>query len=145
MIDIFKCFAITNKHANVYLDSVLAPFELCACHRVYIKKIVQNPGITRDNLKHIAHVHPSNTTRAIDYLEEKGFIIKTLKEDDRRICLLYPTDKLIEVYDILVEAENKWIDIITNGMTPEDLELYKKFLTLSTELSVNYIHKKNNE
>ena len=142
MIDIFKCFTITNKHANVYLDSVLEQYELCACHRVYIKRIVLNPGITRDTLKNIVHVHPSNTTRAIDYLEEKGYIIKTLKTDDKRICLLYPTDKLYEVYNVLEKAENEWINIITEGLSQEELELYKKFLAKSTELSVNYIHKK---
>ena len=46
---------------------------------IYIKKIIEHPGITRDNIKNIAHVHPSNTTRAIDYMEEKGYVIKALK------------------------------------------------------------------
>lgn len=141
MIDIFKCFAITNKHANVFLDNKLESYGLCAGHRVFIKRIVQSPGITRDAIKNIAHVHPSNTTRAIDYLEEKGFITKSIKEDDKRICMLYPTEKLKEVYNVLVVAENEWIEIITQGMSKEELELYKKFLSMSTELSVKYIHK----
>ena len=141
MIDIFKCFAITNKHANVFLDKKLEPFGLCACHRVFIKMIVQKPGITRDALKNITHVHPSNTTRALDYLEEQGYITKSIKEEDKRICMLYPTDKFKEVYDVLVEAENEWIKVITEGMNEEELELYKKFLSVSTELSVKYIHK----
>lgn len=141
MVDIFKCFSITTKHANVYLDQVLEPFELCSSHRVFIKKIIQNPGITRDTIKNIAHVHPSNTTRTIDYLEEKGFIIKSLKEEDKRICMLFPTDKLFEVYKVLEVSENNWIDIITEGMSEEELESYKKFLSISTELSSKYIHK----
>ena len=142
MIDVFKCFNITTKHANVFLDSKLEKYDLCSCHRIFIRKVCEKPGITRDSLKNVAHVHPSNITRTIDYLEEKGYIVKVLKEDDKRICMLYPTDKLHEVYDVLIEAENEWIGIITKGMTEEELELYKKFLILSTELSVNYIHKK---
>lgn len=142
MIDIYKCYNITSKHANVFLDQKLEKYELCSCHRIYIKKIIENPGITRDSIKMIAHVHPSNTTRAIDYMEEKGYVIKSLKEEDKRICLLYPTNKLQEVYNVLIKAENEWIDIITEGMTEEELEAYKKFLLLSTELSIKYIHKK---
>ena len=141
MVDIFKCFSITSKHANVYLDQVLEPFGLCSSHRVFIKRIIQNPGITRDTIKNIAHVHPSNTTRTIDYLEEKGFIIKSLKEEDKRICMLFPTDKLFEVYKVLEVAENNWINIITEGMTAEELYSYKKFLAISTELSSKYLHK----
>lgn len=142
MIDIYKCFNITSKHASVFLDEKLNQFELCSGHRVFIKRIYENPGITRDTLKNIVHVHASNVTRAIDYMEEKGYITKSLKEDDKRICLLYPTEKLKEVYDVLVQAEKEWTNIITDGLTEEELETYKKFLTISTELSVKYIHKK---
>ena len=142
MIDIYKCFNITSKHASVYLDEKLSKFDLCSTHRVFVKRIYEKPGITRDTIKNIAHVHPSNVTRAIDYMEEKGYITKSLKEDDKRICLLYPTEKLNEVYDIIVEAEKEWTKIITEGLTEEELEIYEKFLALSTELSVKYIHKK---
>ena len=141
MIDIYKCFNITSKHASVYLDDKLSRFGLCSGHRVFVKKIYERPGITRDTIKNIAHVHASNVTRAIDYMEEKGYIIKSLKEDDKRICLLYPTDKLKEVYDVLIEAEKEWTNIITAGLSEEELEQYKKFLSISTELSTKYIHK----
>ena len=141
MIDIYKCFNITSKHASVYLDEKLSKFDLYSTHRVFVKRIYEKPGITRDTIKNIAHVHPSNVTRAIDYMEEKGYITKSLKEDDKRICLLYPTDKLKEVYDVLIEAEKEWTNIITEGLSEEELELYKKFLSISTELSAKYIHK----
>ena len=142
MNDIYRYFNIITKHSNVFFDSKLAKFELCSGHRIFIKKIKEKPGITRDSFKHIAHVHPSNITRAIDYLEEKGFIIKELKEEDKRICLLYPTEKLDEVYRVLIEAEKEWTSIITEGLTEEELAMYKKFLSISTELSVKYVHKK---
>ncbi len=141
MIDIFKCFSITSKHASVFLDKKLEQFELCSSHRIFIKMIVEKPGITRDALKNIAHVHPSNTTRTLDYLEEKGYIVKIQKEVDKRICMLYPTEKLKEVYDVLINSENEWIGIITEGMSEDELRIYKQFLSMSTELSVKYIHK----
>ena len=142
MIDIYKCFNIISKHASVFLDEKFSKFELCSGHRVFVKRIYENPGITRDQIKNIAHVHASNVTRAIDYMEEKGYITKVLKEDDKRICLLFPTEKLKEVYDVLIEAEKEWTSIITEGLTEEELEMYKKFLSISTELSVKYVHKK---
>ncbi len=142
MIDIYKSFNIISKHASVFLDEKLHKFNLCSGHRIFIKKIYENPGITRDTIKNIAHVHASNVTRAIDYMEEYGFIVKVVKEDDKRICLLYPTEELKKVYDVLIEAEQEWTKIITEGLTEEELELYKKFLSISTELSVKYVHKK---
>ena len=142
MNNLFRYFSIISKHSNVYLDKALESFELCGCHRVFIKRIVENPGITRDKIKQIAHVHPSNTTRTLDYLENLGYIIKKISEQDKRICELYPTDKLKEAYDVLMIAEKEWIDIITKGMNNEELEVFTKCLEVSTTNSIECIHKK---
>lgn len=142
MNNLFRYFSIISKHANVYLDKALESFELCGCHRVFIKRIVENPGITRDKIKQIAHVHPSNTTRTLDYLENLGYIIKKISEQDKRICELYPTDKLKEAYAVLMKAEKEWIDIITKGMNDEELEVFTKCLEVSTTNSIECIHKK---
>ena len=144
MNNLFRYFSIISKHSNVYLDKALEKFELCGCHRVFIKRITENPGITRDKIKQIAHVHPSNTTRTIDYMESLGFIIKKISEQDKRICELYPTEKLKEVYDVLFKAENEWIDIITKGMSTEELEVFTKSLEVMTTNSIECIHKKEN-
>ena len=84
MDELFRYFNIISKHANVYIDKVLEPFGLYSCHRVFIKKIIEHPGITRDKIKNMVHIHPSNTTRIIDFLEEKEYIIKKISEEDRR-------------------------------------------------------------
>lgn len=144
MNNLFRYFSIISKHSSVYLDKALESFELCGCHRVFIKRIVENPGITRDKIKQIAHVHPSNTTRTIDYLESLGFIVKKISEQDKRICELYPTDKLKEAYNVLVKAENEWIDIITKGMNETELEMFTKTLEVATTNSIECIHKKEN-
>lgn len=140
MTDFIKCFNITKKHSDIFLDQKLEKFDLCSCHRIYIKKVIEHPGVTRDQIKSFAHVHPSNITRSIDYLEEKGFIKKVIKEEDRRICELYPTDSLKEVYDVLIEAENEWDKIVTEGLSEEEVELYRNFLKLSAHLSAKFIH-----
>ncbi|MBO5793030.1 MAG: MarR family transcriptional regulator, partial [Lentisphaeria bacterium] len=89
--------------------------------------------ITRDQIKNIAHVHASNVTRAIDYMEEKGYITKVLKEDDKRICLLFPTEKLKEVYDVLIEAEKEWTSIITVKIFGSS-QLKQKIFTLTLNI-----------
>lgn len=141
MNDIFSNFNIIQKHGSVYLDEALSKFGLYSCHRVFIKKIVETPGITRDKIKNIAHIHPSNTTRTIDTLEENGFLIKVIDEADRRICKLYPTDKLKEAYVVLKQKEQEWINVITEGMNETEVELYSKLLERSMDLSVRCIHK----
>lgn len=142
MEELFKYFNIISKHTNVYLDQALAEFGLCSCHRPFVKIIVNNPGITRDKIKNMVHIHPSNTTRIIDFLEENDFIVKKINEEDRRLCELYPTVKLEKVYDCLCVVEKEWIDIITKGIDQEELVKYQEFLKVSATNSIENIHAK---
>ena len=120
MEETFRYINIISKHTNAYLDKNLAKYNLCSAHRTFIRKIYENPGITRDTLKTIVHVHPSNTTRIIDDLEEKGYIEKKTLDSDKRICMLYPTNKLEEVYNYLKNVEEDWIRIMTENLDEED-------------------------
>ena len=138
--DCFRDFEIISKHAHVYLDNKLEAYGLNHCYRIYIKKITEEEGITRDKIKTYTHVHPSNTTRAIDYLADNGFVIKKISELDKRICNLYPTDKLKEVYKELIKAENEWVDIITKELSNEEKDIYFSLLNKSTHLSSIAIH-----
>lgn len=140
MDDLFKNLNIISKHTKVYLDKYLEKYELCSCHRTFIRKIVEQPGITRDKIKNIAHVHPSNTTRIIDYLEEKNYVIKSINEQDKRICNLYPTDRLIDVYYDLVQIEERWIAILTKSLSNEELAQLDKILGVLRNNSVEEIH-----
>ena len=142
MDNIYRMFYIISKHGNEYIDDKLKQFNVSSYHYSFIKKIYENPGITRDHIKNLVHMHPSNTTRAIDYLEENGLITKKVDENDRRICELYPTSKLEIVYLTILKCEKEWIEIITAGLTEEEKANYFSFIKKSCDLSINEIHRK---
>ena len=142
MEDTFRYINILSKHTSVYLDRALAKYNLCSAHRTFIRKIYEKPGITRDTIKNIVNVHPSNTTRIIDDLEEKGYIIKKQLQDDKRICELYPKETLKEVYDFLAKVEAEWTEIVLGGLTSEEKETFNKLLLKVTQNSIDEIHKK---
>lgn len=141
--DCFKNIIILAKHGNEYLDRILEPYNLNSSYRIFIKKIVENPGITRDNLKQIVYVHPSNTTRALQYLEEVKLIDVKLKATDKRILEIYPTLKLQEIYDVILKAEDEWIDIVTADFSKEDKELFIKLIKEAKSASIKEIHKED--
>lgn len=142
MEETFRYINIISKHTNAYLDKNLAKYNLCSAHRTFIRKIYENPGITRDTLKTIVHVHPSNTTRIIDDLEEKGYIEKKTLDSDKRICMLYPTNKLEEVYNYLKNVEEDWIRIMTENLDEEDKKKFDELLKSVARNTIDEIHHK---
>ena len=142
MEELFRYINIISKHTSCYLDKALSKYNLCSAHRTFIRKIYENPGITRDTIKNIVHIHPSNTSRIIDDLEEKGLIIKKTLDSDKRICELYPTEKLEEIYNYLVKVEEEWITILTKSLTEEDNIEFNRLLKIVAKNTIDEIHKK---
>ncbi len=140
--DEFKYFHLINKHANLFIDNALSKYGLNSAYRIFIKIIVEEPGITRDQIKVRAHVHPSNTTRCIDYLSDNDFITKQEKENDKRICMLYPTDKLKEVYDLLISKIDEWENSLFEGISEEERN---ELSTKLKDLSIKAINKAHNQ
>ena len=139
--DTFRYINILSKHTSAYLDRALAKYNLCSSHRTFIRKIYEKPGITRDTIKNIVHIHPSNTTRIIDDLEMKGYITKVQSKEDKRICELYPNESLKEVYDYLIIVEEKWAKIVTNDLSDSEKEIFNNLLQRVMKNSVDEIHK----
>ena len=142
MEDTFRYINIISKHTNAYLDKALSKYNLCSAHRTFIRKIYENPGITRDTLKNIVHVHPSNTTRIIEDLEEKGFIEKKTLDNDKRICALFPLELLEEVYRYLEEVESKWIEVMTVNLSMDEKEEFNRLLKIVAKNTIDEIHHK---
>ena len=134
---------VLAKHGNEFLDKKLEDYGISCYHYTFIKKIYENPGITRDYLKNIVHVHPSNTTRVLDYLEDKKLIIKKKDEKDRRICELYPTkdQKMRLNINTLIENGDLYENIITKVFNEEEKKKYFSSIEKSYKLSIKEIHK----
>ena len=64
---------------------------------------------------------------------------------DKRICYLYPTNKLQVVYNALIKAEQEWMGLITKEFSEEDKAKYFDLLNKSSNLSMIAIHGDHNE
>lgn len=103
-MELIKWLSIADRHAKMYMDRQLAPLNLNSSHYMYVIKICENPGITQDQFFNFFYVNPSNITRAIAYLEKKGFLIRRRSKEDKRTCRLYPTEKAKKAYPAIREA-----------------------------------------
>ena len=81
-----------------YLDRALAPLEINNSQYFYILKICETPGMTQDTVLQTVHRSPSNITRALAQLEEKGYLTRKPSERDKRTCRLYPTARATAAY-----------------------------------------------
>lgn len=117
-----KWIAVLGRMSAVYLDKELSHLDINGSHHAYIMHICNTPGIMQDSLRELMYVNPSNITRALQYLEDNGFIEKVVLESDKRTCQLFPTEKARAIYPEILAILAKWESQITQDMTDDEKE-----------------------
>lgn len=111
-----------------YRDEAMAPFGLRGCHVGYLTRICANPGVCQDQLAKQMLLNKSNVARQAAVLEEQGFITRVPSDTDKRMLLLYPTEKAQQLLPKLQEIIAGWDSIISRDMTQEELQTLTRLL-----------------
>ena len=111
-----------------YRDEAMAPFGLRGCHVGYLTRICANPGVCQDQLAKQMLLNKSNVARQAAALEEQGFITRVPSDADKRMLLLYPTEKAQLLLPKLQEIVAGWDSIISRDMTEEELQTLTRLL-----------------
>ena len=123
-----KWSSVLYLNMGSYLDRELAPFEINNSQYFYILKICEKPGITQDCILATMHRSPSNVTRALAQLEEKGYIARKPSERDKRTCRLYPTPKATAAYGGIVAVVEESARKVLEPFTEEERALLPRLL-----------------
>jgi DNA-binding MarR family transcriptional regulator len=95
----------------------------------FLTRICENPGINFIDLSNMLKVDKATTTKAVQKLVEASYIEKRRDEQDKRGYNLNPTNKALEVYNLIIEEENKNINICFKNFTEDDKKSINKLIT----------------
>ena len=112
---IARCQAAYRKTA---LDADFTP-----SYHAYILAICKKPGRSQDDLAASLCINKSTIARGIEWLLENGYVRRVAKPEDKRCLLIYPTEKMLEVYPKVKSVADSWNEILTNGISEEELEI----------------------
>ena len=98
-----------------------------------LEMIVQNPGVTQQEITDQVSLDKSCTSRACKALEAGGFIRreKCLKSAHAFRC--YPTEKAPEVVEMIIQQESQHIHDLFGAQNPDDFARASAFLADLTE------------
>lgn len=119
-----------------YRTDALAPMGLKACHASYLEEIVSHPGISQDQLAKRICINKSNVARQVAILEEAGFISRHPSECDKRIMMLYPTQKALDMLPVIEPLLNQWETSLTSDLTDAETVLLEQLLNKMQEKAV---------
>ena len=121
--NISRCQAMYRKKA-------VAAEDLCPNQYAFVLNICHEPGRSQDELAKALCLDKSTVARTLAHLERYGYLTRILNEKDKRQYLVHPTDKMLNIYPKIQLANREWNARLTENVSPDELEVFHKVLSL---------------
>lgn len=125
---------ILREVGRIYrcLDSIgnveFKQFNLAKGQYAYLVRICERPGIIQERVSELLRIDRATASRAIQKLENSELVEKRNHPDNRRIHLLYPTEKGKMLYEILKDEENYSNQTALKGISEDEQRMLLKLL-----------------
>ena len=117
-----------SRSQAIYRHGKISAGDLQAAHYAFVLSICREPGRSQEELARELCVNKSTVARNLNCLEEKGYISRSPLPNDKRQFSVYPTDKMLAVYPELKRASLEWMNLLSDGIPQEDLEIFNSVL-----------------
>jgi len=109
----------------------------------YVLPVLFNPGMSQEQLARHVCLDKCNVTRHLSMLEEGGYVERRSSDTDKRVTLVYPTDKLEELVPTVRESKRDWTECVLEGLSPEELEQFEATLLKIARRAKEYVNSKD--
>ena len=118
----YKYASILHRCGNRFYDQALASFGIGCGQQFFLSRIAEHEGITMFDLAAIGRFDKGTVTRAVQKLEELGYLRSETDERDRRIRHLYTTSAAVPALRAIAESRREWVRRISEGLSPEEVK-----------------------
>ena len=131
---------VISRCASAYRADGLEGSGISAAHYFYIIAICKNSGISQDKLAKKLYINKSSVARALQTLENDGFIERKQSENDRRITLVYPTRKAEDILPRILEVSHDWHEYLFGALEDDEREIFMTLLEKVTNRATSYFN-----
>ena len=122
----YKYASIMHRCGNRFYDQALASFGIGCGQQFFLSRIAEHEGISMYDLAALGRFDKGTVTRAVQKLEELGYLRSETDDRDRRIRHLYTTEAAGPALRAITESRHEWVEQLIKGLSPEEIEQAEK-------------------
>ncbi len=117
-----------SRSQAIYRHSRISTDELQSSHYAFVLAICREPGRSQEELARELCVNKSTVARNLNYLEDKGYILRTPLPNDKRQFSVFPTEKMLAVLPEIKTASTEWMTLLSEGIPQAELDVFDSVL-----------------
>lgn len=128
MAKFMKMMNNISRSQAIYRHGKVATADLQTGQYAFVLAICREPGRTQEELARELCLNKSTVARSLNVLEERGYVSRTPAPCDKRCFLVYPTEKMLAVLPRVKAASAEWMDLLSEGISPEEFSVFVSVL-----------------
>ena len=117
-----------SRSQAMYRQSKISADDLHTTHYAFALAICREPGRSQEELAKELCLNKSTVARALNSLEENGYVTRQALPNDKRQFSVYPTEKMLSVLPDIRKASSEWMTLLSRGIDEKELEIFHSVL-----------------
>ncbi len=134
---------ILSRCQNLFRSARLKDTGLTAPYYNYVLPICRTPGLSQEQLARRVYFDKYNVTRHLARLEQEGYVQRLPSQEDKRVMLVYPTEKMLGLLPEVRRSITDWDEYLFDSLSPEELAQFDAILEKITQRAQEYVDSKD--
>ncbi|MDD2573340.1 MAG: MarR family winged helix-turn-helix transcriptional regulator [Bacillota bacterium] len=111
-----RLMSILHRQSQVYINCSLKEFGITSAEYSFLLYLYKKNGATQDDMSCYLYIDKAATARAVQSLEQKGYVTKCKDQADKRFNRIFLTDKARAHKEEIWRRIRCWSDFLTEGI-----------------------------
>ena len=143
MAKFMKMLNNISRSQAIYRSDRLSISDLQGGHYAFVLAICTHPGRSQEEIARELCVNKSTVARRLNYLEEKGYILRKPLQNDKRQFSVYPTEKMEEIFPKIRDVSKEWTSLLSEGIPQNELDIFNSVLSRMQERAREIIERQD--
>lgn len=123
-----RYISLIYRNFHIYMHHKLEQYRIGSGQFHFLMMLYKKEGITQEELAENLKIDKATCARAIQKLEEIGYVKRQRNQQDKRCYNIYLTPKAKELKPTAMNILHEWTDLLLTGFSNEEKEHLYTFL-----------------
>lgn len=123
-----RWFSVLHRLSVSHVLKGLKEFNIGSGQIMFLLELYYCDGVNQEELSSYLSIDGANTTRAINKLEQEGYVVRQADQRDKRAYRIYLTEKALKIKPEILALMKDWEDALLSDLSSEERKLFVELL-----------------
>ncbi|MCS7464421.1 MarR family transcriptional regulator [Paenibacillus doosanensis] len=117
---ISRWVSLLYRYGQMYIGDRLKHLDIGPGQHIFLNALYKEDGLSQEELSGYLKIDKGTTAKALKKLEEQGYVLRQVRDEDKRSYRVFLTDKALMIREEVRSVLADWRAIIYEGLTEEE-------------------------